>query len=511
MMLKKSSFFLMTGLCFLGVFGLSFLLFERPSSQRVIPAETLNQLNELSQTINELLEKKDPEKSREIQKLLDSGQFGEFQLLYRDWSIKQYKTGSAEPTTNNLFFDQLENFQFSLAIPVGKHQVKGVLVATRPLILMEHPFAHLLLQILFSFAATFLILGLVVWNKIQVLVKPIDRLCQQFTRYRREQETTDIHLPDARLKQSPLERRIEILEDLWSRFQSIQEQLADKVEALKQSEAEKEKTIEALERAKEQERRLVELGHALAEFGHDIGNANGAIGSFVGLLLKTLDKEFVNAMDLNRCLTYIRRIKIASTTVSGLTNDILEFAKGKTELRIGQHRLHDCVNQLEVNLGLIADIPIQYQYPRDRDLILNIDDNKIIRVIVNLVKNAWEKLEEEKGRILVEFIPDEDSGMTIAVTDNGYPIPDSVLSNLFRPFHSVGKAEGTGLGLTICKKIIEAHGGRIRAENLPQKSGVRFSFRLPDCVTPISKTTITIMPPAMETDSPQDKKLVSQP
>ncbi len=501
MVLKKSSFILMAGLCFLGVFGLSFLLFERPSTKRVIPVETLNQLNELSRTISDLLEKNEPEKSRTIQELLDGGQFGEFQLLYRDWSIKQYKTGNMEPEPNNIFFDQLENFQFSLAIPVGKHQVKGIIVATRPLILLEHPFGLLLFQTLFSLAATFLILGLVIWNKARVLINPIDRLCQQFTKYRREQETTDINLPRIRLKQSPLERRIEILEDLWSRFFSIQEQLADKVEALKQSETEKEKTIEALERAKEQERRLVELGHALAEFGHDIGNANGAVTSFVGLLLKTLEKKSVNAMDLTRCLMFIRRIKIASTTVSGLTSDILEFAKGKTELRIGQHRLRDCVTQLEVNLGFIADLPIQYKYPGDAELNLKIDDNKIIRVIVNLVKNAWEKLEEEKGRILVEFIPDEQSGITIAVTDNGFPIPDSILSNLFRPFHTEGKAEGTGLGLTICKKIIEAHGGRITAENLPQKAGVRFSFNLPDCVSPIYSNSIKIMPPVIEADS----------
>ena len=163
--------------------------------------------------------------------------------------------------------------------------------------------------------------------------------------------------------------------------------------------------------------------------------------------------------------------------------------------------LRDCVTQLEVNLGFITDLPIQYIYPGDVELNLKIDDNKIIRVIVNLVKNAWEKLEEEKGRILVEFIPDEQSGITIAVTDNGFPIPDSILSNLFRPFHTEGKAKGTGLGLTICKKIIEAHGGRITAENLPQKAGVRFSFNLPDCVSPIYSNSIKIMPPVIEADS----------
>ncbi|MBF0279844.1 MAG: HAMP domain-containing histidine kinase [SAR324 cluster bacterium] len=483
MVLKKTHLLVLATLFFAVTFSFSFLLFGPASIEPGIPVKTLEQINGLSEAISEILEKKGAEKNTAIQNLIDSGEYGAFHLLYRDWTVKSFKSNEPRPKSNNSFFDKLDESQFSLSVPVGKDHVRGVIVVTRKMPPGESKSSHIAIQILFSLALTYLLLGLIIWIKARVLIKPIDRLCQQFTRYRREQETSEINLPKARLKQSPIERRVEILEDLWSRFQSIQLQLEDNIEALKKSEAEKENTIQALERAKVQERRLVELGHALAEFGHDIGNANGAIGTFVTLLLKTLEQDSISAMDLARCLTFIRRINIASTTVSGLTKDILDFAKGKTELRIGHHKLSECVAQLEVNLGFISDLPIDFDYPQDVELCLKIDDSKISRVIVNLVKNAWEKLEEEEGQIHVKFLPDDKSGITITVTDNGYPIPETILSNLFQPFQTAGKAQGTGLGLAICKKIIEGHGGKIAAENLPDKAGVRFSFYLPNCVT----------------------------
>ncbi len=495
MMLRKSHLLVLAILIFLATFSFSFLLFERSSIEPGIPTKILAQINLLSQTINDILEKKDPEKNMAIQELIDGGQYGAFHLLYRDWTIKSFKSSDTRPKSSNSFFEQIDDSNFSLAIPVGKNQVKGVIVVTRKMPPPESFSSHIPLQILFSLALTFFLLGLIIRINARVLITPIDRLCQQFTKYRREQETAEINLPKPRLKPRRIERRVEILEDLWSRFQSIQDQLEDNIEALKKSEAEKERTIHELERAKKQERRLVELGHALAEFGHDIGNANGAIISFVSLLLKTLEQESVSSMDLARCLMFIRRIKVASTTVSGLTNDILEFAKGKTELRIGQHRLSECVSQLEVNLGFISDLPIEYDFPQEKELCLKVDNTKLIRVIVNLVKNAWEKLEEKEGRIHIGFFLDKKSGITVTVTDNGYPIPNTILSNLFQPFQTEGKAEGTGLGLAICKKIIEAHGGRIIAENLPNKTGVRFSFYLPNCVISPLAQTIATSPP----------------
>ena len=71
--------------------------------------------------------------------------------------------------------------------------------------------------------------------------------------------------------------------------------------------------------------------------------------------------------------------------------------------------------------------------------------------------------------------------MEISVTDHGVGIPEGDLERIFDKFYRVQRQDmvtGTGLGLSICKGIIEAHGGSIRANNIPQ-GGVSFTFTLP--------------------------------
>ncbi len=492
MILKRFNLLLPAIIFFLLTFGCSFFFFESTPIEQGIPPATLEEINVLAQQVNEALEKREVIKNTTLQKMIDEEQHGDFRLLYRDWKVKLFKTGEVKPKPSNVFFNRIGESEFSLKVPVGKYEVKGILVVTRKIPAVPQSSDQLIFQLLFSVSVTSLLLAFILWIKTRNIVKPIDRLCKEFSIYRRKEETGPLPPRTELKRQSRLERRVEILESLWKQFQSIQNQLTEKqtqltekIKELELSEKAKEKTIRELEIAKEQEQRLAELGYALAEFGHDIGNANGAILSFVTLLFKLLDKEAVTAMDLARSLMFIRRVKIASTTINGLTSDILEFAKGKTELKIRTHSLHECVSRLEVNLGFIEDLPIEYEFSQEEDVTLSIDDSKIIRVIVNLVKNAWDKLEtEEDAYIRIAFLPDQSGGITVTVTDNGYPIPDDILPNLFQPFKTQGKDKGTGLGLAICQKIIDAHGGRIAAENLTDQAGVRFSFYLPNCVIP---------------------------
>ena len=122
---------------------------------------------------------------------------------------------------------------------------------------------------------------------------------------------------------------------------------------------------------------------------------------------------------------------------------------------------------------------------------------KIVRVIVNLVKNAWEKFQDspdtKDGRpaqIEVRFIPQDMKVLKIQIVDNGSPIPTSILANLFQSFQTEGKEKGTGLGLSIGKQLIEAHGGTIRGCNLLDNRGVVFEIMLPDCVIPAPSRSV---------------------
>jgi signal transduction histidine kinase len=127
-------------------------------------------------------------------------------------------------------------------------------------------------------------------------------------------------------------------------------------------------------------------------------------------------------------------------------------------------------------------VVVEYLFPSDPDFSFSADSRKLVRVIVNLVKNAWEKLlDDESGLIEISFVPDH-TDLVIRVYDNGSPIPESVLPNLFQAFQTEGKLDGTGLGLAISQRMVELHGGTIQVENCPEDQGVFFEIRLPGCV-----------------------------
>jgi len=108
---------------------------------------------------------------------------------------------------------------------------------------------------------------------------------------------------------------------------------------------------------------------------------------------------------------------------------------------------------------------------------------RLRQVVHNLVKNAQEATHEQKApSIEVRTLPagrrnDESIFIEIRIEDNGVGFPDESTGQLFEPYVTT-KQKGTGLGLAIVKKIVEEHGGSIRAENLPQ-GGARMSILLP--------------------------------
>ena len=366
-------------------------------------------------------------------------------------------------------------------------------------LIIEDPWLFQIPHIALSLGTALLTVAVLIYLRTRLINHQVDILCRQFLSYRREHEEGELEISTSDRIRSGIDLRIMMLKELWDRFQTSQDELARNFQEIELSKEQLEKTVVSLKKAKEQERRLVELGYAVAEFGHDIGNANGSILSFSTLVLKMLEKDAIHPMDLVRSLTFIRRIKQSSVNISGLTGDIVEFAKGKMELHPEQLNLEDFKEQLDAQLGFIGELRLEYVIdPKDQMLPIKIDCRKICRVIVNLVKNSWEKLQddEDDGLIQVRMSTLHNNDFQVQVYDNGSPIPDKIEKNLFEAFRTEGKQQGTGLGLAICKKLIDLHGGLIRGRNHKNGTGVIFEILLPDCVLP-SQTAHT----AQETQS----------
>jgi two-component system, NtrC family, sensor kinase len=108
-----------------------------------------------------------------------------------------------------------------------------------------------------------------------------------------------------------------------------------------------------------------------------------------------------------------------------------------------------------------------------------LDPDGIHQVVMNLLSNAMDAVEPQKGLITVRCHYDAEGRNTILeVIDNGPGIAPSMMRHLFELFHSTKGNRGTGLGLAVTKKIVEEHEGSISVKSTPGE-GTTFTLRLP--------------------------------
>ncbi len=110
-------------------------------------------------------------------------------------------------------------------------------------------------------------------------------------------------------------------------------------------------------------------------------------------------------------------------------------------------------------------------------LTVQIEPQRLSRLFYNLLNNAVDEM-PDGGKILLRFVPSEKE-LRVEVEDTGKGIAPEIAERLFKPFATHGKEHGSGLGLTICKKIVEDHGGQIWAKASEPGKGATFAFTLP--------------------------------
>lgn len=179
-------------------------------------------------------------------------------------------------------------------------------------------------------------------------------------------------------------------------------------------------------------------------------------------------------------------IKTSSTSLLALISDLLDAQK----LALGQLKFRKLVNNVKTTVEKSVELmapqaivdKIELTHNAKDDIHITYDDERIRQVINNLIKNSIKAVQPEIGKVSV-LLEDSPTEAKISVKDNGRGIPKEAQDNIFKKFYQVDASltrekGGSGLGLSICKSIVESHGGKIWFESDVGK-GTTFVFTLP--------------------------------
>jgi PAS domain S-box-containing protein len=246
-------------------------------------------------------------------------------------------------------------------------------------------------------------------------------------------------------------------------------------EILRESEAKLRKQAQELEQQLIASGRLVSLGVVTASMAHEFNNPLGIVMGFTQELLGEAAPE-------SRTFQALKIIDEETRRCQRIIQELLQFARPKstdlcpTDIKLAIDKTMNMVTnrlykqRIETNIVVDQDLPL-----------ISADPQQLEQVFVNLFLNAIDAM-PNGGRLAVEARLNSDgqktSNVAIAVTDDGNGIDEADLSKIFQPFFSAKKGKGIGLGLSICDRIIQNHGGTISVRSKPGE-GTSFQIQLP--------------------------------
>ena len=217
--------------------------------------------------------------------------------------------------------------------------------------------------------------------------------------------------------------------------------------------------------------RLATIGQFAAGIGHELRNPLGVIESSLFLLRQHLGQE---AASLPQVAKHLDRIGGEVLRANKTIQDLLDLARNRPPRRLPTG-LRQLVESATANALLPPMVRVTVAAVPD-DLAIHVDPEQIQQVLVNLFMNAAQAM-PQGGRIAVaaEALPSS-AAACIRVHDDGPGIPAEIRPRIFEALFTT-KAKGSGLGLALCRRIVEAHGGSIQLA--PSDSGAAFVLVLP--------------------------------
>jgi len=203
------------------------------------------------------------------------------------------------------------------------------------------------------------------------------------------------------------------------------------------------------------------MGTMASRLSHDLRNPLTVIKSNLDLMMRNLEPD-------EKTMKFSKRIDDSVDSMTNIIEDVLQFSKTPI-----LQKEPSSINELLESAISNIDVPdkIKITLPKS-DFLINCDQSKIKSVFSNLITNSIQSIEGE-GKITIS-INEESNYLNIYFEDSGSGIVEDDITKIFEPLFTT-KVTGTGLGLGICKNIIDEHGGMISVHNNP----TTFTIKLP--------------------------------
>ncbi len=216
---------------------------------------------------------------------------------------------------------------------------------------------------------------------------------------------------------------------------------------------------------------LAALGEVAAVVAHEVRNPLSGIAGFAALLKRELGDNHPNINYVDKIISGVDKLNKSVTSLLEYARDI----RHEPQMVDINSLLTETVDFFRVDLSARAShSEISLTLPQGQ-CTCKVDRENLSGALINLLKNADESM-PAGGRIDVSLSVQE-SGVVIAIADQGGGVPAAMKEKIFTPFFTT-RDGGTGLGLALVRKVIDAHGGAIVVSNNPPKGSI-FKIELP--------------------------------
>jgi two-component system sensor histidine kinase PilS (NtrC family) len=227
-----------------------------------------------------------------------------------------------------------------------------------------------------------------------------------------------------------------------------------------------------MEETYRQQEKLAAVGQLAAGIAHEIRNPLASISGSIQLMMSSPQNHNDEDMKL------MRIVDKEIDRLNGLITEFLEYVRPEKKVNLPlnlNNVIRECVESLQFNPKLRKDVEQKIQLNAASEILGNRD--KLKQAILNFVINAYQAMDKTDKPVFTVETHDQGSLVVMIIRDTGCGIKAQNLNRIFEPFHTT-KPQGTGLGLAVTHKILQAHEARVFVES-QEGQGTKFVVEFP--------------------------------